>query len=114
MSVQHLQTWDGERWPGNDLASEMRCKGPAVQAADVPARPRRGPRAVVRWPYNPMRRGGLPEMEVHRGRCGANLKTPRAGRFGRSGLAEFRTSTSLDVARRRGPWVRHFKFAQTA
>src|SRR6266851_10519848 len=34
-------------------------------------------------------------------------KTPRAGRLGTGGLAAFyRTSTSLDVARRRGPWVR--------
>ena len=46
VSVQHLQTRGGERWPGNDLASEMRCEGPAVQAACVPARQPRatGPR----------------------------------------------------------------------
>jgi len=45
---------------------------------------------------------------------GANLETPRAGRLGSGGLAACpagrraptRTSTSLDVARRRGPWVR--------
>src|SRR4029079_3043443 len=33
---QRLQTRGGERWPGHDLASEMRCKGLAVQDALVP------------------------------------------------------------------------------
>jgi hypothetical protein len=32
---KHLQTRGGERWPGHDLASEMRCEGPAVQAANL-------------------------------------------------------------------------------
>ena len=40
---KHLQTRGGERWPGNDCASEMRCAGPAVQAASAPVPPRRGP-----------------------------------------------------------------------
>ena len=42
---QRLQTRGGERWPGHDLASEMRCKGLAVQAALVPACPPGTPRA---------------------------------------------------------------------
>ena len=32
-------------------------------------------------------RQGCLKWEVHRGRCGANLKTPRAGRLGNGGLA---------------------------
>ena len=38
-------------------------------------------------------------------RHGANLKTPRAGGRGTGGLAVSSASTSLDVARRRGPRV---------
>ena len=45
-------------------------------------------------------------MEVHRGRCGASLKTPRAGRQGSADLRQYRISTRFDVASRRGPWVR--------
>jgi len=41
VSDQRLQTQGGEWWPGHDLASEMRCEGPAVQAAERPARRRR-------------------------------------------------------------------------
>jgi hypothetical protein len=59
--------------------------------------------------------GGLPireerrvrlKRDVHRGRGGANLKTPRAGRLGNGGLAVIRTSARLDAARCRGPQVR--------
>jgi hypothetical protein len=38
VSVQHLQMRGGERWPGNDVVSEIRHHGPAVEAAAVPAR----------------------------------------------------------------------------
>ena len=62
-----------------------------------------GPRAVDR---RPRRKAGSLKWTVHRGRCGANLQTPRAGRLGYGGLAVIRISTRLDVARRRGPWVR--------
>jgi len=44
VSDQRLQTRGGKRWPGS-CASEMRCKGPAVQAAKRPGAStlRRGP-----------------------------------------------------------------------
>jgi hypothetical protein len=64
------------------------------------------------------RRGWLPERYIPPGAVRSKPKTPRAGRFWLGGLAAAwpcsnlneaqakRTSTSLDVARRRGPWVR--------
>ena len=45
-------------------------------------------------------------MEVHRGRRGANLKHRARDALGLADLRQFRTSTSLDIARCRGPWVR--------
>jgi hypothetical protein len=44
-------------------------------------------------------------LEVHRGLRGANLKHRARDALGLADL-RFRISTSLDVARRRGPWVR--------
>ena len=84
VSDQHLLTWNGERWPGNDITPEMQRDGPAVQAADVPARPLRGPLGTFgskRWlgGLQSGRRERLPEMEVHRGRCGANLANTARG-----------------------------------
>ena len=75
-------------------------------------RPDLGPRAVDRRPSNSTRRGGSPERSVHRGPCGASLQTPRAGRLGTGGLADFtsrarrREGGRLDAVRHRGPWVR--------
>src|SRR4029077_19930492 len=134
---QRLQTRGGERWPGHDLASEMRCEGPAVQAAPVLAcrSARRGPvtagrRTVLR--SQECRRmpgpkdGGVVTQQVspsrggadHRGGCGASLKHRARDALGLADLRHalpiartrakgeaHRTSTSLDVARRRGPWV---------
>jgi hypothetical protein len=62
---------------------EMRRAGPAVQAADVPARPPRGPRAVVRHPsvMKGARNGSPP------GALRSKPQTPRAGRLGTGGLA---------------------------
>ena len=79
---KHLQTRGGERWPGNDCASEMRCAGPAVQAACVPARQPRatgplfGPTAVDR---RLCRKAWRLKGYVHRGPCGANLRNTARG-----------------------------------
>ena len=132
---QRLQTRGGERWPGHDLASEMRCKGPAVQAASGPARLVCAPRSLTAGrPGRPVRgrrpsamassvgkRGAAPTGITrlkcdHRGRCGANLKHRARDAEGLADLRHalpiartrvkgeaHRTSTSLDVARRRGP-----------
>jgi len=132
---QRLQTRGGERWPGHDLASEMRCRGPAVQAASGPARLVCAPRSLTAGrPGRPVRgrrpsamassvgkRGAAPTGITrlkcdHRGRCGANLKHRARDALGLADLRHalpiartrvkgeaHRTSTSLDVARRRGP-----------
>jgi hypothetical protein len=45
-------------------------------------------------------------MEVHRGRCGANLKTPRAGRLGfwrTCGNSDFDTPRCREASRPAGP-----------
>jgi hypothetical protein len=131
---QRLQTRGGERWPGHDLASEMRCKGPAVQAALVPACPPGTPRAcdgrqaVLPSQERCLKCLGLVTVGCHaevspsrgrndyRGGRGANLKHRARDALGLADLRHalpiartrvkgeaHRTSTSLDVARRRGP-----------
>ena len=109
--IKHLQMRGGERWPGNDFALEMPARRPGGPSRSRPGPPAAGHRsrlakAVDRQPYNPQGEAGCLKGYVHRGRCGADLQTPRAGRLGFGGLAAFyRTSASLDVARCRGPWV---------
>ena len=49
----------------------------------------------------------MPETVSPPGAMRSKPQTPRAGRQENGGLAViYRISTSLDVARRRGPWVR--------
>ena len=112
----------------------MRCKGPAVQAALVPACPPGTPRACdgrqAVLPSQECRRmpgpkdGGVVTQQVspsrgrndYRGGRGANLKHRARDALGLADLRHalpiartrakgeaHRTSTSLDVARRRGP-----------
>ena len=109
------------------MVSEMRHQGPAVEAADVPAHqpcatgPRDGGVSATghrfagsawgpqRWKGAPPPEGAAPERYIHRGRCGADLETPRAGRHrtwrtcGLPVVARKRedgpASTSLDIAR---------------
>jgi hypothetical protein len=80
------RTWGGERWPGNDVALEMRRDGPAVQAADVPARPPRGPRAVVSQPDNPQGEKGCLKWKSTGGAAEQAYKhrARDAGRTGKS------------------------------
>jgi hypothetical protein len=100
------RTWGGERWPGNDVALEMRRDGPAVQAADVPARPPRGPRAVVSQPDNPQGEKGCLKWKSTGGAAEQAYKHRARDALGLGGLAALRTSASFGVARRRGPRVR--------
>ena len=58
------------------------CRQPVT---GLPARP--GPEAVDRQPANSQGEAGCLKGTVHRGLCGANLETPRAGRHGLGGLA---------------------------
>ena len=119
---------------GRALASEMRCKGPAVQAALVPACPPGTPRAcdgrqaVLPSQERCLKCLGLVTVGCHaevspsrgrndyRGGRGANLKHRARDALGLADLRHalpiartrvkgeaHRTSTSLDVARRRGP-----------
>ena len=57
-------------------------------------------------------------MEVHRGRCGANLQTPRAGRLGFGGLAaitDFDTPRCREASRPVGPiWFAHLRQLECA
>jgi len=118
-----------------DLASEMRCEGPAAQAAPGPACPsaRRGPvmagrqvlpsqehclkvpSASLRWEVMQQVSSSHGRND-HRGGCGASLKHRARDALGLADLRHalpiartrvkgeaHRTSTSLDVARRRGP-----------
>ena len=125
MSDQRLQTRGGERWPGNDVQSEMRRDGPAVQAADVPARQPRatgprdggagdrsqvlrlrpGPKAVDRRPAIRKERSGCLKGKSTGGDAEQTYKHRARDAIGLGGLAVIRTSTSLYVARRR-PCVR--------
>ena len=132
VSDQHLQMRGGERWPGNDLVSEMRRHGPAVEAAARPGAPAArhgapltvaarhgqkcwapfGPRAVDRRPRNSQGEQGLPERVSPPGALRSRPTKHRArDAIGLGGLAALPVSTSLDVARRRGPRVRAFLFA---
>ena len=121
----------------HDLASEMRCEGPAAQAAPGPACPsaRRGPvmagrqvlpsqehclkvpSASLRWEVMQQVSSSHGRND-HRGGCGASLKHRARDALGLADLRHalpiartrvtgeaHRTSTSLDVARRRGPRV---------
>jgi hypothetical protein len=114
VSDQHLQTRGGERWPGNDLASEMRCRGPAVQAASAPVPPRRGPPSggLAPLPKGEASDNGSPpgalrsKPNKHRARDALGLADLRLARCRVRARRRVRTSTSLDVARRRGPRVR--------
>jgi hypothetical protein len=136
VSVQHLQMRGGGRGlplSVGDAAPETRR--PKLHASrrtgrappglrdgragswsqDLPVRS--GPTAVDRRPSNSKGEAGCLKWDVRRGRCRASLQTPRAGRHrtwrtcglpvvARKGEDGNRTSTSLDVARRRGPRVR--------
>ena len=96
--------------------------GPGGSSRMVPARKPRatwpcddGARAdghvltVPIWPEavdrRALRKQGRLKRYVHRGRCGADLKNTARGTPRDGGLAAMTDSTSLDVARRRGPWV---------
>ena len=85
----------GERWPGNNGGIGDAVSRPAVK----PLRPG-APTA---------RRGaGCLKREVHRGRDGANLKTPRAGRHGNGGLAalsDFDKPRCREASRPAGPSI---------
>ncbi len=126
VSVQHLQTRDRERWPGNDVRIGDASTGPAVEAADVPARQPRatgprdggaGDRSQVACSDLGLKRwlGGLTIRKERQG-ClkgkttgGDAEQTSNTARGTPSDLADlrhYRTSTSLDVARCRGPRVR--------
>jgi len=78
VSVQHLQTRGGERWPGRGVGDATLVSRPAVQAASS----RRAGRAATSGGEASSPEGEAPERSVHRGRCGASLQTPRAGRLG--------------------------------
>jgi len=105
--IKHLQMRGGERWPGNDVALEMRRNGPAVQAASCPGAPTArhwagddgngewsrsagadlGLTAVDRRPANPRGEARLPETVSPPGALRSRPQTSRAGRRGTGGLA---------------------------
>ena len=121
VSDQRLQTRGGERWPGKASVGDAALP-PAVQAASSgPALPRvtwphwrrssgtvrsaglpSGPAAVER--RSPGKEGGLPETVSPPGAMRSKPHKHRArDALGFGGLAALHDSTSLDVARRRGP-----------
>ena len=70
------------------------------------AGPGLGPQRWIGGPSNSRGKAGRLKREVHRGRDGANLKHRARDAMETADLRHYRTSTSLDVARRRGPRVR--------
>ena len=78
--------------------------GPAT-GHRLPA-PRLGPQRWIGGPSNSRGKAGRLKREVHRGRGGANLKTPRAGRHGNGGLAalsDFDKPRCREASRSAGP-----------
>ena len=124
--IKRLLTRGGWRWPVGGVGDAAPVSPPGGPSRLVPARQPRvagprdggagnrsqacrtrpGPIAVDRRPSNSRGEAGRLKREVHRGRDGANLKTPRAGRHGNGGFAAIRTSAHLDAARCRGPRIR--------
>ncbi len=90
-------------------AREPRVAGPRDGGAGNRSKVRRtrpGPTAVDRRPSNSRGEAGRLKREVHRGRDGANLKTPRAGRLGLGGLAvlsDFDKPRCREASRSAGP-----------
>ncbi len=126
VSDQRLQIRGGRRWPvggAGDAAPipRRRSKPPlparerprgAARARPVnwsrgsPTRPR--PIAVDRRPSNSRGEAGRLKLVSHRGRRGANLKTPRAGRLGLGGLAalsDFDKPRCREASRPAGPSI---------
>jgi hypothetical protein len=82
VSDQRLQTRGGERWPGNEVASEMRCHRPAVQAASVPAclTHARALTAGTGWGLVRSPRPECLARSVEQSRCSLNGQTRMKGR----------------------------------
>ena len=118
--IKRLQTRGGERWPGWErrrcgaVFPSRRPKPHGSWRESLaslgsptahPPKARRAPTADSRTPNGGESMGDEPNRRTdhHRGPCGASLKHRARDALGFGGLAEVWTSTSLDVARCRGP-----------